>query len=71
MGRKANELSTLGVGRLRQRAQQEVLARSTGLLLRPIVDLQLARRTAEQIQGERVQSDLFFAALRRLLPVRL
>ncbi len=39
-------------------------------LLRPIVDLQLARRTADQIQGERVQSGLFFAALRRLLPVR-
>ena len=44
---------------LERAAQQEVLARSTGLPLRPIVDLQLARRTAEQIQGERVQSDLF------------
>ena len=53
---------------LERAAQQEVLARSTGLPLRPIVDLRLARRTAEQIQGERVQSDLFFAALRRLLP---
>jgi ribulose-5-phosphate 4-epimerase/fuculose-1-phosphate aldolase len=53
---------------LERAAQQEVLARSTGLPLRPIVDLQLARRTAEQIQGERVQSDLFFAALRRMLP---
>jgi ribulose-5-phosphate 4-epimerase/fuculose-1-phosphate aldolase len=53
---------------LERAAQHEVLARSTGLPLRPIVDLQLAGRTAQQVQGERVQSDLFLAALRRLLP---
>jgi ribulose-5-phosphate 4-epimerase/fuculose-1-phosphate aldolase len=56
---------------LERAAQQEVLARSSGLALRPLTDLDLARRTAAQIQGERVQSDLFFEALRRLvLPAR-
>lgn len=53
---------------LERAAQQEVLARSTGLTLRPIRDLELASRTAKQIQGERQQSDLFFEALRRMLP---
>jgi ribulose-5-phosphate 4-epimerase/fuculose-1-phosphate aldolase len=53
---------------LERAAQQEVLARSTGLPLRPVADLDLARRTATQIQGERLQSDLFFEALRRQMP---
>jgi ribulose-5-phosphate 4-epimerase/fuculose-1-phosphate aldolase len=45
----------------------EVIARSTGLPLVP-VDAALASRVAEQIQGERLQSELFFGALRRLVP---
>jgi len=53
---------------LERAAQQELMARSTGLTIRPIADRELARRTAEQIQGERVQSQLFFEALRRLIP---
>lgn len=52
---------------LERAAKQELLARSSGLPLQPIVDLDLARRTARQIQGERIQSDLFFEALRRQL----
>jgi ribulose-5-phosphate 4-epimerase/fuculose-1-phosphate aldolase len=53
---------------LERAAQQEILARASGLKLRPITDAELARRTATQIQAERVQSDLFFEALRRLVP---
>ncbi|MBC5765215.1 aldolase [Ramlibacter albus] len=53
---------------LERAAQHEMLARASGLPLTPIRDLDLARRTARQIQGERMQSDLFFEALRRLLP---
>lgn len=45
----------------------QVLAQSTGRPLAP-VDAVLAAFVAEQIQGERLQSELFFAALRRLLP---
>ncbi len=45
----------------------QVLAMSTGRPLAP-VDAGLAAFVAEQIQGERLQSELFFAALRRLLP---
>ena len=44
----------------------EVLARSTGRPLVP-VDEALARRVGEQAQGERLQSELFFEALRRTL----
>jgi len=45
----------------------QVLAQSTG---RPLVPVrpELAAHVAAQIQGEREQSDLFFEALRRLLP---
>jgi hypothetical protein len=32
------------------------------------VDARLAAHVAAQIQGEREQSDLFFEALRRMLP---
>lgn len=53
---------------LERAAQHEVLARSSGLRLRAITDPKLAHRTAAQIQGEREQSDLFFQALRRLVP---
>jgi ribulose-5-phosphate 4-epimerase/fuculose-1-phosphate aldolase len=45
----------------------QVLAQSTGRPLAP-VDAALAARVAAQVQGEREQSDLFFEALRRLLP---
>ena len=44
-----------------------MIARSTGLKLKP-VDPALARRVAGQTNGERVQSELFFSALRRRLP---
>ena len=45
----------------------QVLAQSTGRPLAP-VNAGLAARVAAQVQGEREQSDLFFEALRRLLP---
>ena len=45
----------------------QVIAQSTGRPLVP-VDAVLAARVAAQMQGEREQSDLFFEALRRLLP---
>jgi len=42
----------------------EVLARSTGRPLVPVAN-DLCARVAEQIQGERLQSELFFEALQR------
>lgn len=45
----------------------QVIAQNTGLALRP-VNARLAAHVAAQTQGEREQSDLFFEALRRLLP---
>ena len=52
---------------LERACRHQVLAMSTG---RPLarVDEALSGRVAGQIQGEREQSDLFFAALRRMLP---
>jgi ribulose-5-phosphate 4-epimerase/fuculose-1-phosphate aldolase len=44
----------------------EVLARSTGLPMQPI-NPALAARVAAQTNGERLQSELFFESLRRLL----
>jgi ribulose-5-phosphate 4-epimerase/fuculose-1-phosphate aldolase len=44
----------------------QVLAESTGRRLLPVNE-DLARRVATQAQGERLQSELFFEALRRLL----
>ena len=44
----------------------QVLAQSTGRPLAP-VDEALARRVGEQTRGERLQSELFFEALRRVL----
>jgi ribulose-5-phosphate 4-epimerase/fuculose-1-phosphate aldolase len=44
----------------------EVLARSSGRPLMP-VEAAIARRVGEQTLGERLQSELFFAALRRTL----
>ena len=45
----------------------QVIAQSTGRPLAP-VDAQLAAKVAVQVQSEREQSDLFFDALRRMLP---
>ncbi len=47
----------------------QVLAQSTGRPLAP-VDAALAQRVKEQTLGERLQSELFFKALARLLPAR-
>ena len=52
---------------LERACQHQVLAQATGRPLAP-VPAALAARVAAQTQGEREQSDLFFAALRRLLP---
>lgn len=51
---------------LERACQAEVLAHSTGLPLEP-VDAALAAEVARQTLGERLQSELFFAALRRNL----
>lgn len=45
----------------------QVIAQSSGRPLRP-VHPELARHVGEQTEGERLQSALFFAALRRVLP---
>ena len=52
---------------LERACQHQVLAASTG---RPLVPVRaaLAAQVAAQIQGEREQSELFFEALRRLVP---
>ncbi len=47
----------------------EVLARQSGLPLVP-VRAELAAHVEAQVSGERLQSDLFFEALRRTLPSR-
>lgn len=44
----------------------QVIALSSGRPLRP-VNAELAQRVADQVQGERLQSELFFKALRRTL----
>jgi ribulose-5-phosphate 4-epimerase/fuculose-1-phosphate aldolase len=44
----------------------QVLARSTGRPLLPVDDM-IVRRVAREVQGERLQSRLFFEALRRTL----
>lgn len=51
---------------LERACSAQVLALSTGLGLRK-VDPALAARVAEQVQSERLQSELFFSALRRSL----
>jgi ribulose-5-phosphate 4-epimerase/fuculose-1-phosphate aldolase len=45
----------------------QVIAQSSGRPLAPVADAGLVQRTAAQIQGERLQSELFFEALRRVL----
>jgi ribulose-5-phosphate 4-epimerase/fuculose-1-phosphate aldolase len=52
---------------LERACMHQVLAQSTGRPLRP-VQPELAARVAAQTLGERMQSDLFFASLRRMLP---
>jgi ribulose-5-phosphate 4-epimerase/fuculose-1-phosphate aldolase len=47
----------------------QVIALSTGRALRPVAT-DMAQQVASQVQGERLQSELFFAALRRTLPSR-
>lgn len=51
---------------LERACQAQVLAASTGSPLQP-ADADLAARVAAQMQGERLQSELFFEALRRTL----
>lgn len=51
---------------LERACQAEVLARSSGLPLQPVNE-HLASVTGLQIQGERVQSELFFRALERTI----
>ena len=52
---------------LERACMHQVLAQSTGRPLAP-VNVELAARVAALTQSEREQSDLFFEALRRLLP---
>jgi ribulose-5-phosphate 4-epimerase/fuculose-1-phosphate aldolase len=54
---------------LERACMHQVLAQSTGRPLAP-VNAQLAAKVAAQIQGEREQSELFFEALRRMLPAK-
>jgi ribulose-5-phosphate 4-epimerase/fuculose-1-phosphate aldolase len=52
---------------LERACMHQVVAQSSGRPLAPVTDEELLRRTAAQIQGERLQSELFFEALRRAL----
>ncbi|KAG0755629.1 hypothetical protein G6F22_020549 [Rhizopus arrhizus] len=52
---------------LERACSAQVLAQSTGRQLKP-VDTDIASKGAAQIQRERLQSELFFAAVRRQLP---
>lgn len=52
---------------LERACMSQVIAESTGRLLKT-VGLALSQRVGQQIQGERLQSELFFEALRRVLP---
>jgi predicted kinase len=54
---------------LERACMAEVLAHSTGRPLVP-VDATIAERVRDQTLGERMQSDLFFEALRRALAPR-
>lgn len=51
---------------LERACQAQVLAASTGVALKP-VDAELAQRVADQTNGERLQSELFFSSLRRMM----
>jgi ribulose-5-phosphate 4-epimerase/fuculose-1-phosphate aldolase len=52
---------------LERACQAEILALSTGQSLEPVPET-MARHVAVQIQGERMQSTLFFESLRRRVP---
>jgi len=54
---------------LERACRLEVLARQSGLPLAPVND-RLSAHVGAQIAGERLQSELFFAALGRMLPER-
>lgn len=54
---------------LERACMHQVLAQGTGQRIRPIAE-HIAVRTARQMQGERQQSDLHLAALRRMLGPR-
>ena len=51
---------------LERACQAQVLAQSTGRALAPVAP-EIAARLAAQVEDERLQSELFFAALRRML----
>jgi hypothetical protein len=51
---------------LERACQVQVLAASTGVALTP-VDSELAARVMAQSNGERLQSELFFSSLRRMM----
>jgi ribulose-5-phosphate 4-epimerase/fuculose-1-phosphate aldolase len=51
---------------LERACMAQVLAQSTGRALQPVAE-DIARRVAAESQGERLQSELFFKALRRVL----
>jgi ribulose-5-phosphate 4-epimerase/fuculose-1-phosphate aldolase len=51
---------------LERACQVQVLAASTGIALKP-VDPKMAARVMEQSHGERLQSELFFSSLRRMM----
>ena len=52
---------------LERACEVQVIAQSTGRPLQPVAAA-IAARVAEQVNGERLQSELFFSALRRTLP---
>jgi ribulose-5-phosphate 4-epimerase/fuculose-1-phosphate aldolase len=52
---------------LERACMAQVLAQSTGRPLLPVA-AEMARRVCEQTLGDRMQSELFFEALRRVLP---
>ncbi len=55
---------------LERACEAQVIAMSTGRSLVPVADA-LAQRVAEEMQGERLQAELFFEALRRVVPSHL
>ncbi|HYC38519.1 MAG TPA: aldolase [Usitatibacter sp.] len=54
---------------LERACEAQVIAQSTGMRLMPVAE-EIAHRVSRQMHGERLQSELFFAALRRALPAR-
>ncbi len=54
---------------LERACEAQVIAMSSGRPLAPVAD-ELAQRVAEEMRGERLQAELFFEALRRVVPLR-